>query len=126
MTTVPSHLNARKKSPPARYNCVTPRVQTILSRLRKRIFSKFPNYACVIEHSIFALQLFVPTFLFLMYYNTSLIITLRFQDISLFLEVSFSVPNLSFILSFDLLLFCVYTVDFKENILTNSEREKKA
>ena len=64
VTTVPSHLNARKMSPPARYDRVTPRVLTILSRLRKINFSKFPKYACVIEHSIFALQLFAPTFLF--------------------------------------------------------------
>ena len=37
-------------------------VQTILSRRQKMNFSKFPKDACVIEHSIFALQLFVPTF----------------------------------------------------------------
>ena len=56
----------------------------------------------------FALQLFVPTF-FLTYYSTSLIIPLRFQDISLFLDVSSS-RSKSFFYSFfwSALVSCLY------------------
>ena len=64
----------------------------------------------------FHLATLCTNFPLLTYYSTSLVITLRFQDISLFLDVAFFRFQilLFFFLSFDLLLFCVYTVLFQE------------
>ena len=75
-------------------------------------FSKFPKDACVTLSTLFlpCNCLYRLSFFNVLKYESYN----RFQDISLSLDVSFSVPNPSFILSFDLLLFHVYTVLFQE------------